>query len=139
MSREKLKNDIYMDIAISMSKLSYANRMKVGAVIVDSKSRLVGEGYNGTPSGVDNVCETDNNVTKDYVIHAEVNAILNAHKSNLNDCKIYVTLAPCLKCSGMIIQKGIKTVYYKDDYRDMSGVEFLKNNGVNVIKLCSYV
>lgn len=126
------KTKTYMEIATSISNLSYAERRKVGALLVDSGGRMVGEGYNGTPSGTDNSCEL-NNITKEEVIHAEVNAILNAHKKDLSDCTIYITLSPCVRCASMLIQKKIKTVIYKEKYRDLSGVEYLESNGVKVI------
>lgn len=126
----------YLGTAILLAKHSKAKRRKVGAVIV-TKSGVMLPGYNGTPRGQDNNCEDENNATKPTVIHAETNCILKAAREGVSviDSTLYVTLSPCLQCSAMIIQAGITKVVYNDDYRDLSGIEFLKEAGIEVIKL----
>ena len=122
-----------IDLAKTVANKSKADRLKVGAVIVDSKNRVLSIGYNGTPYKTDNVCEKDN-VTLPYVIHAELNAILFA-KQPLDNSTLYVTHSPCIHCAACIIQAGITKVVYEHDYRDASGINFLKNNNVDVIKV----
>ena len=131
---------IYLDIAKNISKFSKANRQKVGAVLVSHEGKIIGTGYNGTPVGVDNSCEheTENGlVTIDYVIHAELNAILNATTSNLADSTLYVTLSPCITCASNIIQKKITAVVYSENYRDLSGIKFLRQHNIQVMHMAN--
>ena len=123
-------NESFIKIAISVSALSKCTRKKVGAVIVDKDYRVISVGYNGTPKGVENVCE-ENGQTKATVIHAELNAILFA-KTDLTDCKLFVTMSPCLHCSSLIIQTGITEVYYLEQYRDTAGIDFLMTYGIKI-------
>ena len=126
------KHIVHLNIANEIAKLSSAERRKVGSVLVTSDGRIAGTGYNGTPAGVDNSCEQDD-VTHDFVIHAEVNAILNARTNELEDSTMYISLSPCIRCSAMMLQKRIKRVVYDEPYRDLSGAEFLKMHGVEVL------
>lgn len=128
----------YMSMAFLKATLSKAKRAKVGAIVV-KEGIVVSTGYNGTPRGVDNCCESqvDGKLsTKDEVIHAELNAILNMVISGngveLRDTTIYITFMPCIRCSALIKQVGIKRVVYCKPYRLTDGIEFLKANGVQV-------
>jgi len=115
-----------MNIAKEVATLSHCVRFKVGAVLV-KEGNIISFGYNGTPAGMDNDCEKDN-VTLPHVIHGEVNAILKAAKNgnSVNDSTIYLSLSPCLDCSKLILQSGIKRVVYLTAYRNLEGVDFLK-------------
>lgn len=116
---------MYMDIAHIVSKLSRCNRAKVGAIIVKDRN-IVSYGYNGTPAGFCNECE-ENDVTKDEVIHAEMNAILKAG-TNTQGATMYVTMSPCIQCSKIIKQSGIRNVVFETLYRDTQGLDKLKIN-----------
>ncbi len=134
MSAKKLKYDkAYLKIAREWSKLSYCQRKQVGAIIVKDKM-IISDGYNGTPSGFENCCEDEQNNTKWYVLHAEANAILKVAGStqSCEGATLYITLSPCKDCSKLIHQSGIKRVVYNDEYKDTSGVDFLKKAGVEV-------
>jgi dCMP deaminase len=136
MPTQKELNNTYMTFAFAMADLSKAERKKVGAVIV-TKNGVVLTGVNGQPKGWDNTCEDENNTTLNTTIHAELNCILKAAKEGVSviDADLYVTLSPCVQCAAMIVQAGIKRVYYFEDYRDMSGVELLIDNGISVARL----
>ena len=112
---------------------SYCQRRKVGALLVKNKM-IISDGYNGTPSGFENVCEDENNVTKPYVLHAEANAITKVARSNNSSqgATLYVTSSPCIECAKLIIQSGIKRVVYGETYRIMDGVELLERAGIQV-------
>lgn len=127
---------IYMQIAYQTAKLSYAERRKVGCIIVKDE-QIVSFGYNGTPHNFDNSCETQEGgtlITKAEVLHAESNAITKLAKSTLTSvgADLYTTTMPCYGCSKLIIQAGIKRVFYSEDYRDRSGVDLLKKAGIEV-------
>lgn len=126
----------YLRMASIWSENSYCERRKVGALIVKDKM-IISDGYNGTPTGFENVCEDENNVSKPYVLHAEANAITKIARSNNNSdgATLYVTDSPCIECSKLIIQAGIKRVIYKRDYRLTDGVNLLKRAGIEVIHL----
>ena len=168
--RQQKYDEIYMKIAKSISELSYANRNKVGCVIVSADGQLISQGFNGTPSGYDNCCEDKvynyipgkdckrpdscakgkdgtckgcllseqstsyTLVTKPEVLHAESNAISKCAKwnSSTDGATCYVTLSPCVECSKLMIQSGIKKVYYKDLYRNTEGIDLLKRVGIEV-------
>lgn len=156
--------EVYMEIAYSVAKLSYAQRRQVGCVIVKDH-QIVSFGYNGTPKGFDNSCEDDDNrfyenpddaldliergytcdsgcctkhgaITKREVLHAESNALTKIAKSTLSSegADLYTTTSPCFECAKLIIQSGIKQVFYNETYRDMSGVDLLEQANINVIR-----
>ncbi len=132
---EKFDNS-YLDMAAVWAKNSYCKRRQVGALIVKNKM-IISDGYNGTPSGFENVCEDENGVTKPYVLHAEANAITKVAKSG-NDstgATLYVTASPCMECAKLIIQAGIRRVVYRDEYRLEDGVDLLRRAGVEVEKV----
>lgn len=126
----------YLRMARIWAENSYCVRRKVGALVVKDKM-IISDGYNGTPSGFENVCEDDNNVTKPYVLHAEANAITKlARSSNNSDgSTLYVTAAPCIECAKLIIQSGIKRVVYGEKYRLEEGIELLRKANIEVIYL----
>ncbi|MCK5824771.1 MAG: dCMP deaminase family protein [Ichthyobacteriaceae bacterium] len=137
MSDKKRKYDeAYMKMASNWAELSHCKRKKVGALIVKDQM-IISDGYNGTPSGFDNECETPENTTKWHVLHAEANAILKvAHSTqSCQDATLYVTLSPCKECSKLIHQSGIKRVVYNIGYSDTTGIDFLEKAGVKVEKL----
>ena len=124
----------YIRMASIWSENSYCQRRKVGALIVKDKM-IISDGYNGTPSGFENVCEDDNNVTKPYVLHAEANAITKIARSNNSSdgATMCVTASPCIECAKLIIQAGIKRVVYSEHYRLEDGIELLKRAGIEVV------
>lgn len=126
----------YMRMARIWAENSYCERRKVGALLVKDKM-IISDGFNGTPSGFENNCEDENNVSKPYVLHAEANAISKvARSSNSSDgATLYVTASPCMECSKLIIQAGIKKVVYGEKYRIMDGVELLERAGIEVVFL----
>lgn len=132
-------HELYMDIASRVAQESKATRLKVGAVLVrPSTNSIVSYGFNGTPNNYHtNVCEDENNNTKPIVIHAEMNAILKAASNGIStqSCFLYITHAPCLHCASAIKQAGISSVFYRESYRDTSGVDELSRMGVCVNRL----
>ena len=135
MNKKKLNkyDKAYLRIAKEWSRLSYCKRKQVGAIIVKDRM-IISDGYNGTPSGFENCCEDENNITKWYVLHAEANAILKVAGStqSCEGATLYITLSPCKECSKLIHQSGIKRVVYHQGYKDESGLEFLLKAGVEV-------
>ena len=127
-------HDSYMNIAYEISKRSYANRLKVGAILVKDNS-IISDGYNGMPYGFDNLCEKDN-TTNIEVLHAESNAIAKIAKSNQSseNSTLYVTTSPCVECSKLIIQCGIKIVYFDKRYRNLNGVYLLQRAAIKVFE-----
>ena len=125
----------YLQMAEIWSLNSYCKRRKVGALLVKDRM-IISDGYNGTPSGFENICEEDG-VTKPYVLHAEANAITKVAKSGNSSegATLYVTASPCLECSKLIIQSGIKRVVYRDEYRLTDGIDLLRRAGVEVEKV----
>src|SRR6056297_851352 len=123
----------YLEMAKIWAKNSYCVRRQVGALIVKGKM-IISDGYNGTPSGFENVCEDKNNKTKPYVLHAEANAITKVAKSNNSSAgsTLYVTSAPCLECAKLIIQSGIKRVVFTESYRLEDGINLLKRANIEV-------
>lgn len=121
----------YLRMANIWAENSYCKRRKVGALVVKDKT-IISDGYNGTPSGFENVCEDDNNVTKPYVLHAEANAITKlARSTNSGEgATLYVTASPCIECSKLIIQAGIRRVVYGEKYRLDDGIKLLNRAGV---------
>ncbi len=126
----------YMRMAFIWSENSYCKRRQVGAILVKDKM-IISDGYNGTPSGFENVCEDENNVTKPYVLHAEANAITKVARSNNSSegATLYVTSSPCIECAKLIIQAGIKKVVYADSYRLSDGVELLKRADIELVSV----
>jgi len=127
----------YMDVAKRFSQLSYAQRLKVGAIVVKD-DRIVAYGYNGMPSGWDNNCEEENK-TRPEVLHAESNAIAKLARSNDSglDADIFITHSPCIECAKLIYQSGIKRVYFGENYRNSDGLDFLTASKINVIQVDS--
>ena len=126
----------YLEMASVWARNSYCKRRQVGALLVKDRM-IISDGYNGTPSGFENVCEDETGATKPYVLHAEANAITKVAKSgNSSDgSTLYVTASPCLECAKLSIQSGIKRVVYKDEYRLTDGVDLLKRAGIEVEKV----
>jgi dCMP deaminase len=135
-SQEKqfLLDQRYLKMALIWAQNSYCKRRQVGALLVKDKM-IISDGYNGTPSGFENNCEDENNTTFPYVLHAEANAITKVAKSNNSSegATLYVTSSPCLECSKLIIQAGIKRVVYCDNYHKTDGVDLLKKANIEVI------
>lgn len=126
----------YVEMASIWARNSYCKRRQVGALLVKDKM-IISDGYNGTPSGFENICEDESGATKPYVLHAEANAISKVAKSgNSSDgSTLYVTASPCIECAKLIIQAGIKRVVYRDEYRLTDGVDLLRMAGVEVEKV----
>ena len=126
----------YLRMARIWAENSYCQRRKVGALVVKDKM-IISDGYNGTPSGFENICEDEDNTTKPYVLHAEANAITKLARSsnNSDNSTLYVTASPCIECSKLIIQAGIKRVVYAEKYRLEDGVELMKKANIEVIYL----
>lgn len=133
-SEKQLTYDIaYLRMAKEWSKLSYCKRKQVGALIVKDKM-IISDGYNGTPTGFENICEDDEGYTKWYVLHAEANAILKV-ASSTQSCKgatLYITLSPCQQCAKLIHQAGISRLVYNIGYKDDSGLKFLEKAGIEI-------
>ena len=129
-------DDKYMEMAAVWATNSYCKRRQVGALLVKDRM-IISDGYNGTPSGFENICEDESGVTKPYVLHAEANAISKIAKSGNSalDATLYVTASPCLECAKLIIQSGIRRVVYRDEYRLTDGIDLLRRAGIEVEKL----
>ncbi|URW79798.1 dCMP deaminase family protein [Xiashengella succiniciproducens] len=125
----------YLAMAAIWAQNSYCKRRQVGALLVKDKM-IISDGYNGTPSGFENECEDENNITKPYVLHAEANAITKVARSNNSSegATLYVTSSPCIECAKLIIQAGIVRVVYSDDYRVDDGIRLLKRAGIEVVR-----
>lgn len=123
----------YMQMARIWAENSYCERRKVGALLVKNKM-IISDGFNGTPSGFENHCEDDNNVSLPYVLHAEANAITKVARSNNSSdgATLYVTASPCMECAKLIIQSGIKRVVYGEQYRLTDGIDLLRRAGIDV-------
>lgn len=121
----------YLEMAAIWAHNSYCKRRQVGALLVKDKM-IISDGYNGTPSGFENVCEDSSGATKPYVLHAEANAITKVAKSGNSSqgATLYVTASPCVECAKLIIQAGIKRVVYKDEYRLTDGIDLLRRAGI---------
>lgn len=129
------KFQAFFDTCEAMAKMSYSKRKQVGCVITKN-NRIVSTGWNGTPRGFDNCCEDENGNTKPEVLHAEFNAITTMLRHGISslDCELWVNLSPCLECAKLIANSGIKTVYYREEYRLRDGLEFLKKCNIMTIK-----
>lgn len=134
--KQSLLDSRYLRMAQIWAENSYCQRRRVGAIIVKDKM-IISDGYNGTPVGFENVCEDENDHTKPYVLHAEANAITKVAQSNNSSrgATLYVTTSPCIECSKLIIQSGIKRVVFGEYYRITDGVELLKRAGIECIQL----
>ncbi|PKQ60520.1 CMP deaminase [Labilibaculum filiforme] len=123
----------YVRMALIWAENSYCVRRQVGALIVKDQM-IISDGYNGTPSGFENVCEDENFQTKPYVLHAEANAITKVAKSSNSsqNATLYVTATPCIECAKLIIQAGIVRVVYSEEYHSTDGKELLERAGIEV-------
>jgi len=143
MATQENLDKTYMRMAEELAELSYAERRKVGCLIVKD-TQIISEGFNGTPAGFDNSCEyydhLDEIHTKPEVLHAESNAITKLARStnSSSESTLYVTLAPCYECSKLIIQSGIKRVIYKERYHDVLGLNLLKKANIEIVSIHEY-
>jgi dCMP deaminase len=131
--KQAKQDKLYLEMAHVWAKNSYCKRRQVGALIVKEKM-IISDGYNGTPSGFENNCEDENNLTKSYVLHAEANAITKVAKSNNSseNATLYVTTSPCVECSKLIIQAGIKRVVFTEKYRVEDGLRLLERANIEI-------
>lgn len=136
MDKQTKRDYLYMRMAKTWAENSYCTRRQVGALLVKG-NMIISDGYNGTPSGFENQCEDENNVSKPYVLHAEANAITKVARSNNSSdgATLYVTTSPCVECSKLIIQSGIRRVVYGEEYRIMDGIDLLRRAGIEVTYL----
>lgn len=134
--KQELLDRRYLRMATIWAENSYCVRRKVGALLVKGQM-IISDGFNGTPARFENVCEDETGLTKPYVLHAEANAITKVARSNNSSegSTLYVTASPCLECSKLIIQAGIKRVVYNELYRIMDGVELLRRAGVECVHI----
>jgi len=126
-----------MSLAEAVSKGSKCKKKQVGSVIVDKEGRIVSSGFNGTPRGSEFPSESfqpEGTFTNPWVLHSELNAVIFA-KRDITGCKLYVTLSPCLSCAAIIVQTGISEVYYQEEYRDITGISFLRDHGIPCFKI----
>lgn len=132
-NKQQLLDQRYLQMADIWSQNSYCKRRQVGALLVKDQM-IISDGYNGTPSGFENVCEDEDNTTKPYVLHAEANAITKVAKSGNSSegATLYVTSSPCLECSKLIIQAGIKRVVFTESYRLEDGINLLKRANIDI-------
>jgi dCMP deaminase len=135
-AKDKKRDLVYLEMAEVWSKNSHCTRMKVGSLIIKDKS-IISDGYNGSPTGFSNVCESEENVTLPYVLHAEANAITKLAKSTQSSdgSTLYVTVSPCFECSKLIIQAGIKRLVFRDLYRKPDSLKFLHEAGIEIIRI----
>ena len=133
-NKQELLDRRYMRMAFIWAANSYCKRRKVGALLVKDKM-IISDGYNGTPSGFENICEDENDVTKPYVLHAEANAITKVARSNNSSegATLYVTSSPCIECAKLIIQAGIIRVVYADAYRLSDGIDLLRRANIEMV------
>ncbi len=133
-NKQELLDRRYMRMAFIWAENSYCKRRKVGALLVKDKM-IISDGYNGTPSGFENICEDENDVTKPYVLHAEANAITKVARSNNSSegATLYVTSSPCIECAKLIIQAGIIRVVYADAYRLSDGIDLLRRANIEMV------
>lgn len=136
MSKQSLLDKRYLRMARIWAENSYCQRRQVGAIIVKDQM-IISDGFNGTPSGFENICEDETGVTKPYVLHAEANAITKVARSNNSSdgSTLYVTASPCLECAKLIIQSGIKRVVYNELYRITDGIDLLMRAGIECIHI----
>jgi dCMP deaminase len=135
-SKQERYDRAYLKMAVEWAALSHCTRKKVGALVVRD-NMIISDGYNGTPGGFPNPCEDDNGDTHWYVLHAEANAILKIARS-ANDAKgstLYITLSPCKECCKLILQAGIKRMVYINEYKDTTGLDFLRNAELEIVQI----
>lgn len=134
--KQEILDSRYLRMAKIWAENSYCRRRRVGAIIVKD-SMIISDGFNGTPSGFENVCEDESGNTKAYVLHAEANAITKVARSNNSSdgATLYVTASPCIECAKLIIQSGIKRVVFDEMYRLCDGIDLLRRAGVETIHL----
>lgn len=134
MDKQILLDCRYMRMARIWAENSYCKRRQVGALLVKDQM-IISDGFNGTPSGFENNCEDENDMSKPYVLHAEANAITKVARSSNSSqgATLYVTASPCIECAKLIIQAGIKRVVYGENYRIMDGLNLLKRAGIEVV------
>ena len=135
--KKQLQFDIsYLKMADIWAQNSYCKRRKVGAILVKDKM-IISDGYNGTPTGFENICEDENNNTKPYVLHAEANAITKVAKSNNSseNATLYITSSPCIECSKLIIQAGIKRVVFSEKYQFDDGLKLLERAKIEIVQI----
>ncbi|HOI49392.1 MAG TPA: dCMP deaminase family protein [Prolixibacteraceae bacterium] len=134
--KQRLLDERYLKMATIWAQNSYCKRRQVGALLVKNKM-IISDGYNGTPAGFENVCEDENGQTKPYVLHAEANAITKVAKSGNSSegATLYVTSSPCLECSKLIIQAGIKRVVFTENYRIEDGINLLRRAKIEVVQV----
>ncbi len=135
-SKQKEFDKRYLQMARIWAQNSYCKRRQVGAIIVKARM-IISDGYNGTPEGFENICEDENNKTKPYVLHAEANAITKVAKSNNSSDggTLYVTTSPCMECSKLIIQSGIKRVVFSELYNKEEGLRLLEKAKIELVHL----
>lgn len=126
----------YLEMAAVWAKNSYCKRRQVGAILVKN-NMIISDGFNGTPSGFENICEDENGNTKPYVLHAEANAITKVARSGNSSegSTLYITSSPCVECAKLIIQAGIVRVVFSDNYRISDGIELLKRANIEVVQI----
>jgi dCMP deaminase len=134
--KDKKVDLVYLKMAEVWATNSYCKRMQVGSLIVKNKS-IISDGYNGSPTGFPNECEDDDNVTLNYVLHAEANAITKLAKSTQSSdgSTLYVTVSPCFECSKLIIQAGVKRLVFKEVYRKPESLKFLFDAGIEIVRI----
>lgn len=134
--KQILLDQRYLKMAAIWAQNSYCKRRQVGALLVKNKM-IISDGYNGTPSGFENNCEDENGLTKPYVLHAEANAITKVAKSGNSSegATLYVTSSPCMECSKLIIQAGIKRVVFTENYRLEDGINLLRRANIEVVQV----
>ena len=135
-TKQEKYDKAYLRMAQEWGKLSFCERKQVGAIIVKDRM-IISDGYNGTPTGFENICEDEDGYTKWYVLHAEANAIskVAASTQSCEGATLYITLSPCRECSKLIHQSGIKRVVYQIAYKDDSGLKFLNKAGVELVHI----
>lgn len=135
-SKQRKYDEAYLRMAQEWGKLSYCKRKQVGAIVVKDRM-IISDGYNGTPTGFENICEDEEGYTKWYVLHAEANAISKVASStqSCTGATLYITLSPCKECSKLIHQSGIIRVVYQNAYKDDSGLKFLEKAGIKLTHL----
>ncbi len=134
--KQEILDKRYLRMAAIWAENSYCVRRKVGCLLVKDKM-IISDGFNGTPAGFENVCEDENGVTRPYVLHAEANAITKVARSNNSsqDATLYITASPCLECSKLIIQAGIRRVVFNDLYRLSDGIDLLSRAGIECVHI----